>query len=307
MTRKIGKLNPNKIGTREQSIANEDYTFAHNDGNEILLSHKGTGWVSWDSPWDLANMLRYTHACRQVHLTAARLKLQRVKVLDVGCSSATFADFWRWAFRTIHKTPLTYLGLEVDEKTVQAANEVCEGLTKRCVEKWASVRQHDLIARNLPIDFKPDVILANEVIEHIPQKAAKKFFKQAHALLPEGGTLFITTPNPRKPEQQFVWPESHVYEWAKDELIEELEKVGFTITKQFGWFSQAKDRKDMTDEQQALYEQLRECSTGVASAVIGFLYPEHAQCVCLTCTKDAQKPAKTSPATSATTVGGDNT
>jgi predicted SAM-dependent methyltransferase len=149
-----------------------------------------------------------------------------------------------------------------------------------------SVHLHDLENDHLPADWVPHVILAQEVIEHISQAAAKRFLKEAYELLPPGGKLFLSTPNPKKPEQQFVWPESHVYEYALDELLVLVEEVGFEVKSITGWFSQQEDRKNrMTPEAKALFKRLNEGSLAIASSVIGFLYPELAKGVCLTLRK----------------------
>lgn len=287
-----GTLNPN-IGITEeeklQRMEDGDYAFAHNDGNEVLLSKKGLGMINWASPWSLANMLRYAHAANTVVHVAGSLKTRELKVLDVGCSSGTFVAFWKHGYSAPSKPKLEYIGLEVDADRVRRAIEVCAP-ARETTRKWAKVVQHDLVTSrltdNLPAGWVPQVIIAQEIIEHIGEKAALRFLKEAFDLLPSGGTLFISTPAPRKEEgENWVWPESHAYEFSTAELTELVTKVGFKVTHVAGWFSQGKSRKGITPEAKSLYKRLSVASPAVAAMVIGFLHPEFATCITLTLEK----------------------
>ena len=271
------------LAEKQAQLAQGRLDFARNDGNEQLLG--GETAFSWDSAWDLTNLMRYAHCCRMVYEGAVRLNQPHIRVLDVGCSSATWASFWRWKYKSPRKAPMTYLGLEYDQATVVKGNAVCAALYCANAKSSASVQQHDLITQSLP-DWSPDIILANEVIEHIPRQDGERLVREAFAALPVNGTLVISTPSPKKDQdQQFIWESDHVFEWSLPELTELLEQTGFKIAQVRGWHSDKHSRKTITPEQLRLYRELRTISTGVASAIIGHLYPELSNCVCVTAYK----------------------
>lgn len=287
-----GILNPNKGLTKEKKAAlmlDGDFSFAHNDGNEDLLSAANIGGIAWDGGWDIANMFRYSLAAMTTSLHIKHYD-NTVRVLDVGASSATFVSFWYTAFSKAYKPHLHYLGLEVVPDVVEKGRVVLDGFNKKGAS--LNLQCHNLELQRLPNDFHPHIILAQEVIEHISKEAAAQLLLNAYNVLVPGGLLFLTTPNPKKPTQEFVWPESHVYEYSLDELLELTTEVGFETKAVNGWFGQQEDRKNATQNVKELYKNLSKLGAPIANAVIAHLYPQHAKCVCLTLKKPGKMAKK---------------
>lgn len=286
-------LNPNPGITEEDKAAlmeAGDYSFAHNDGNQKLFSPKGLGLISWASPWSMANLFRYAHAASTVVKAASAQDCYKMcRVLDVGCSAATFGVFWRVGYAAAMKPTIDYIGYEIDDAKIKEGRENTEPKTERA-RRWAKLEKHDLVLEkltdHLPEGWVPNVIIAQEIIEHIGEPAAIRFLKEAYALLPSGGTMVVSTPAPRKEDGvHWVWGESHAYEFSRAELKALVEDVGFNVVHEAGWFSQGSDRKGMSPELKKLYKDLAVASPAIAASVIGFLNPEHATCVTLTLEK----------------------
>ena len=82
-----------------------------------------------------------------------------------------------------------------------------------------------------------DMIWLGQSIEHIEREEARQVFHTALRLLRPGGHLCMDTPNARLARIQvpngFIFPE-HKYEYAVQELIDEVQQAGFTIVRSKG-------------------------------------------------------------------------
>lgn len=82
-----------------------------------------------------------------------------------------------------------------------------------------------------------DLVWMGQSIEHIAREEAHKVIQQSFRILRHGGYLCLDTPNARIARIQnprgFIFPE-HKYEYTVQELSEELQQAGFTITKSLG-------------------------------------------------------------------------
>ncbi|NTV52188.1 MAG: class I SAM-dependent methyltransferase [Candidatus Firestonebacteria bacterium] len=97
-------------------------------------------------------------------------------MLDIGCSTGTWALYWK-------NLGWTVTGVDVNPSAVDAA--VKNGVTARCC---------DLNAAPLPFsDATFDLIFAGEVIEHIVD--TDFFLKELTRCVKPGGHVLLTTPN----------------------------------------------------------------------------------------------------------------
>jgi SAM-dependent methyltransferase len=254
-----------------------DYTKFHNDGNANLLDK-----MDYGSPWILANHLRYALACQTVVLTASKIKSDTPRrtfhLLDVGSSSATFGRFWKKSYSSMSRPRLSITGLEINPVHIKKAAEF-----EATIDAFAFAHRtikHDLITQSLPTD-PVDLILAQEVIEHIPREAGARLVQEAYDRLPDHGVLIISTPAPRKDEgEEFVFPQDHLFEYSRSELERLVVDAGFKIHKQVGWCGKVADiKKYGTPEAYELYLRLKANITqAVAVSTIAALYPETASC-----------------------------
>jgi len=95
-----------------------------------------------------------------------------------------------------------------------------------CKKKGLNVRLHEDVYR-LPFDDKKfDVIIMNEVIEHIPKP--EKALREIDRVLKTGGELIITTPNKNFLVQNLA--ETHCSEMSYKELKKLIGSSNFEVT-----------------------------------------------------------------------------
>ncbi|MFC1462242.1 class I SAM-dependent methyltransferase [Verrucomicrobiota bacterium] len=78
-----------------------------------------------------------------------------------------------------------------------------------------------------------DLIVMQEVIEHLPLALGYSYLKRAHALLKPGGELVVTLPNIRHPIQFHKADFSHVQHYPLGDLYGILRVVGFSDEVEF--------------------------------------------------------------------------
>lgn len=120
------------------------------------------------------------------------------RILDVGAGDGLIA----------HK--IGAVGVELDETAVRLA-----------AEHGIDVRQGDACA--LPFDDASfDVVFIGDVIEHLPDPPSA--LAEAHRVLVESGTLYVTTPPKSEPVRPY-----HYREYTPPELEREVEACGFDL------------------------------------------------------------------------------
>ncbi len=104
------------------------------------------------------------------------------KVLDCGAIGSGDIDHRSkyWAHNTLKKYAAEVLGVDIDKDAVE-----------RLRREGYNIIEGD--CERLEVDFKPDVIFAAELIEHLANPG--KFVERASKMLDKGGKLIITTPN----------------------------------------------------------------------------------------------------------------
>lgn len=138
--------------------------------------------------------------------TAVRLikkhKKGRLKILDIGCGQGILSFY-------ISKNWQLY-GIDADEDRIRRAGKI----------KFKNAKFSVADAENLSFNFKFDVILALDIIEHLkhPEKCLKKISK----LLKKGGILIVSNPNKHSMWELFLnkWLhlEDHRHYWSPDEF-----------------------------------------------------------------------------------------
>ncbi len=73
-----------------------------------------------------------------------------------------------------------------------------------------------------------DAILMLDVLEHLPAEMGVAFIDHAARLLPEGGSLVISTPNPAHPISYQASDFTHVRPWPAPDLFGVCRSAGFT-------------------------------------------------------------------------------
>ncbi len=95
-----------------------------------------------------------------------------------------------------------------------------------------------------------DLVLALELIEHMPRELGEKLLKLIYKTLVPGGALLISTPNKLSPEglggyyveeklrgkKWYAWDHTHIYIYSSFEIIRLLKSFGFSVSRVTGYW-----------------------------------------------------------------------
>lgn len=281
-------MNMERAHHKQVDIDAKDFRFTHDDSGEYLFAKETLGKISFHSGWDLANIFRYGVVANQlVHIKRQTVN-DVVEVLDVGSSAANFYTFWMSSYANPGRPRVSYTGLEVRQEQVDRAAELFPGIKKSV--NSCKVLQRDVILNPLSVaDGKFNVIVMQEVLEHLPVETTVAAIKASYDMLKPGGTVIISSPNPKKHlgrEFQYVWEDSHVYEYALWEMLKHIADAGFVVIDIKGWLGKSRNlKKQLNQQQRILYDELQSVSTGLATSIIALTNPELAECYTIVCKK----------------------
>lgn len=204
----------------------------------------GSKWTRMEVARDLAflnirreHLAHFVHYKKNIHeMKKLAKKLGRpIKVLDVGCGEAnTLRMFWA-ADTSVKKEILkTYIGIDGDPGVIGATEEIVK-TPLRGIKGRLEVC--DITLGTFPVKAgEIDLIINNEVLEHIPQDKVPNVLRAIRrALSPEGFAL-ISTPN--KDGTRDKLPADHVYEWRLEELHQAFHDAGLKCEQCIGVYIQ---------------------------------------------------------------------
>ena len=255
------------------------------DSNERLFTQNWLGRVNFAGGWDMANLLRYATAANALYKLRKPAITDKINVLDLGCSYASFVTFFNCSYAKPGRPRINYTGLEVREDVVDKTNELYHGGTECCT---VNLHKFDAMKQNMSkFGNSFDMILLQEVLEHIGEKACRKILKSASSMICNEGIVVVSSPNPKKHEgEEFVWPENHAYEFRLDEMLKEIDAAGLRSYQITGWLAKAVPLKQqLSGEQRKMYDRLNTVSSGFATATMAIMYPELARCYTIICCK----------------------
>jgi 2-polyprenyl-3-methyl-5-hydroxy-6-metoxy-1,4-benzoquinol methylase len=178
-----------------------------------------------DAPQDKNPVARYEHLMRYEFVVRESGK----KVLDVGCG-------YGYGSKMLHDSGRDVTSIDVSPEAIEYARKKYPGPNYIVTD-----------GNTLPFDDGTfDSVVAFEVLEHMPDP--ERFVPEARRVLKPGGTLFISTPNPRHLINAVKhaifrgpWPEKleknnkfHLKEYHYDEFVSLLERNNFKVENIFG-------------------------------------------------------------------------
>lgn len=144
-------------------------------------------------------------------------------VLHLGCvQNEAEIESSQWLHAPLNETSDRCLGIDIDESGI-----------KEMQKEGYDVAVGD--AQDFALDETFDVIVAGEIIEHLPNPGG--LFESSRARLQDGGLLVVTTPNPFalvrfftyiSPLHEFQVFEEHVSWFDRITLRQFAERYGFT-------------------------------------------------------------------------------
>lgn len=149
-----------------------------------------------------------------------------LNILDVGCGEANTVQMFYTADQSRKREVIeSYVGVDGDpsviRKTEEKAATVLRGINGR-------VEVCDITQGRLPVDRDSiDLVICNEVLEHIPREAVRKVLKAMRRAVHPDSLLLISTPNKSGTNDRL--PADHVYEWDYDEIQTAFDKAGFEV------------------------------------------------------------------------------
>jgi len=158
---------------------------------------------------------------------AQSLETDPLLILDAGCGIGYGS---RIIAHILSKKERKFriIGIDIDYNSLQIARNFLPQVEFKLID----LTSDDVLREFSEGSF--DLIIASEVIEHIPAKYMGKFFKNMEYLLREGGILIISTPE-RDAYDLFTYTEGHINEMTVHELRRFIEeKTRLTILDHFG-------------------------------------------------------------------------
>lgn len=256
----------------------------YNDGNSYIFNHLGK--TKFDSFREMTNAFRYSIVCQSISRHAKDNKLKKVKILDFGCSSGTFRKFWDLN-HTDNQLEIEYLGLEIREKVVEQTNKLFEE------SKYdnSKVLQFDLAKDLDSLSGEFDVIINQEIIEHVEKSVVLNMIKKSYDVLKKNGLNIVSSPNPKKKDgQEFVFGADHFYEYDINEITKILEDHKFKIEDMTGWHARIKRTiPKLTLHEKIIYDKIHKISPSTALLMVTMMRPDLADCYILLCKKRNNK------------------
>jgi SAM-dependent methyltransferase len=130
---------------------------------------------------------------------------QREQVVELGCGTGYMIA------RPLALSGYRVLGIDLDQASIEYGKTILasEGLPTTILQ---TVNLADL-------EFRPDVVIASEVLEHIPTPQLDEIIELIRAKLAPGGKLLVTVPN------GYGWFELESFLWFKVGIGLLLEKL----------------------------------------------------------------------------------
>lgn len=226
------------------------------DGTKDIFGGLSAAGVSLNSGFVHSSINRYmlTSNIIQYHSAA-----DMPTVMDFGCGAGSFKSFWDHNFQLPMKKTIDYTGLEVTE------SYVAEGTAKGHTIRLFDANNQDI--RQLELPSNVDVILMQQFVEHIDERALDYLLEYAFESLADNGLLIVSSPDALVDE--LVVEHHHDKEYTFDEMVAKLESKGFKLKMRFGWLGHGKPYfSELSDVEREIYNKLRYISNGYANSVM---------------------------------------
>lgn len=178
----------------------------------------------------IAHIVHYKHAVHTMKVKARELG-RPIRIMNLGCGEANELRLFYAADHSKKSEVIkSYLGLEGDPSCVERTKEKAATVLRGCN---GTIEVCDLTKGEFPV--KPgsiDLVICNEVIEHMPKKAVKKVLRAARRAMRSDGTFILSTPNKDGTNEKL--PADHVYEWGYQELQDKFAECGLEVVDHLG-------------------------------------------------------------------------
>lgn len=177
-----------------------------------------------------AHFFRWSFARRMIDATKT--------VLDIGCGQDR--PLSRILIAGVQKRVDRYVGVDLNPLKPSENQWLTFHGEFNFVERWRELLRS-------PHTRGFDVLVCNEVIEHMSVKNGRGLLRGAYACAKPGGVLLLSTPCYDGKRHAA----NHIHEYTVPELHREITRVGFVVENRFGTFMDVKhigDRPDIFDD-----------------------------------------------------------
>jgi 2-polyprenyl-3-methyl-5-hydroxy-6-metoxy-1,4-benzoquinol methylase len=178
----------------------------------------------------LAHLVHYKVNIKWMKEMARRLG-RPINILNVGCGEANELRMFYAADHSKKADVIkSYIGLEGDPSCIARTEKKAGTVLRGCN---GALHVCDITKGEFPVKPRSiDLVICNEVLEHIPRKAVPKVLKAiVRAMRPEA-VLVLSTPNKQGTNDRL--PADHVYEWGYQELRDAFAEAGLVVEDDLG-------------------------------------------------------------------------
>lgn len=234
------------------------------DLSKFIYEKVKNSGVDFASSINISQIIRAVTVSREI---MARVGNEPLRILDVGCSTATMYGFLKENYLRNANKNLKYHGLEVYTRLIDKANKDFGKDSSFQISKF------DGNLESIEKFGEQDVVLMQQFIEHIAYDCALQQIAAASKVLKSDGLFVLSSPNPdKKNGKQFVYPDHHEYEFAYEEIEQILQKNDFEIINTFGWIGYGDlNYSALSDIEKDVFDALSFISKSFAEAITAHL------------------------------------
>ena len=218
------------------------------------------------------------------HCAVTKYIKKGMNVVDVCCGRSLILPLLRWYNKDIE----SYTGVDISAANIEEAKR---GASKRIdiagipIDEYYPFKTswiHANVAEmsNYIEPSSADFLIYTSAIEHMHKDDGAQSLKECYTIMKDGGTMFLSCPNTPGNGYNTQYA-AHVYEWGYDELKEELDKIGFSITQEVGLVMKAKKMKEfffsdcVSDDVRDFYQKLASyLPTAWLTPIVSIPFPE---------------------------------
>lgn len=129
------------------------------------------------------------------------------------------------------KFNVTYTGLDISYDNLKEAKEKALEIKPHFK---VNLIEGDVTELGKYIEGEFDIIVYTSSLEHMNKEDGIKSLKGIYNVLDKDGIMYLSTPATKKQDPYKLQYKVHIYEWDNEELISNLENIGFKIKERIG-------------------------------------------------------------------------
>lgn len=217
---------------------------------------------NYEKHWSYSNFFRYLYTAEQIVKNKSKI------IIEFGASNSPIKnildDNFNYRYDSYKRSDVT--------------NEVDKSIEILDITKELSIESNSV-----------DVVILEEVLEHIEKENHGFVLSQIKRILKKNGILLFSTPTPIKEYEEKCWPEDHDFEYDYNSIIELISKY-FLVEHDMVWSHNAREYNKLISNNKlisTIYSKLsNKMPSGFIQAIVSLLADgETGRQIILTATK----------------------